>query len=64
MKCQTTVQPEGNACGATATCQLVWPDGDRTPACEECWMRISQLAESHRSGGTVRKEPLTTSTIG
>ena len=54
--CRIVLLPEGTACGAAATVQLVWSDKDKTPACADCAARTSQLAASHRS--SVRVEPL------
>jgi hypothetical protein len=56
--CRITVPPEGGACGAVADRRILWHDGEATPACENCAMRMAQLAESHRT--ILRVEPLTT----
>jgi len=48
--------PSGDSCTASATHRIVWPDGDKTPACAECVIRARQLAETHKS--TVVVEPL------
>jgi hypothetical protein len=55
--CRITVPPEGNACGALADRRILWHDGEATPACENCAMRMTQLAESHKT--ILRVEPLT-----
>lgn len=47
--CRITVPPEGDACGALADRRILWHDGEATPACENCAMRMTQLAESHRT---------------
>jgi hypothetical protein len=48
-------------CPAAATCQIVYQDGDKAPACAECALHMQQLAESNRS--SVRIEPLRNTTI-
>jgi hypothetical protein len=55
--CRITVLPDGEACGAVADRRIVWHDGETTPACESCAVRMNQLAESHRT--ILRVEPLT-----
>ena len=46
----------GIDCEAAATCRIVWPDDDVTPACDDCAQRANMQAEScHR---TLRIEPL------
>ena len=47
--CRITVPPDGEACGATVQCVIVWSDNERTPACFNCALRMRQLAESHRT---------------
>ena len=46
----------GIDCEAAATRQIVWPDDDVTPACDDCAQRAELQAQSfHR---TLRVEPL------
>jgi hypothetical protein len=54
--CRITVLPEGNACGALADQRILWHDGEVTPACENCAMRMTQFAESHKT--ILRVEPI------
>ena len=54
--CRITVPPEGNACGALADRRILWHDGESTPACANCALRMAQLAESHRT--ILRVEPI------
>jgi hypothetical protein len=54
--CRITVPPGGDACGAVADRRIRWHDGEATPACANCAMRMVQLAESHRT--ILRVEPL------
>jgi len=49
-RCCVGVPPGGDACGATATCTIVWPDDMTTPACADCAQRMNQMARSHRTG--------------
>jgi hypothetical protein len=54
--CCVIVPPSGNACGATATRQIVWPDGDVTPACVDCANNMAALAQSHRTVVTIKEK--------
>jgi len=48
-KCCVGVPPGGDACGAAATCQINWPDGMETPACDDCARRMRLMAQNHRT---------------
>jgi len=56
--CRVTVPPDGEACGAPVQHVIVWSDGDRTPACLDCALRMQQLAESHRTILRVEELPV------
>jgi hypothetical protein len=56
LACRIGVPPEGRGCGAAATGLLVWPDGDKTPACAACAAQMAVVAQAHHS--SVRVEPL------
>jgi hypothetical protein len=43
--CRVVVPPSGDACGAPATKQISWPDGDLTPSCAECAQRMYALTQ-------------------
>jgi hypothetical protein len=56
-RCRISVPPNGDDCPAAATCTIVWPDGDRTPACMDCAQRTAQMAQQgHHS--SIRLERL------
>jgi hypothetical protein len=54
--CRITVLPDGEACGAAVERKIVWHDGETTLVCLNCAVRMSQLAESHKT--ILRVEPL------
>lgn len=56
--CPITLPPDGAACGAAVECRIVWPgqENESTLACRNCAIRMTQLAESHRTA--LRVEPL------
>lgn len=58
VQCRITVLPDGEACGAAATGQIVWNrDDPKTPACDDCAQRMGMMARS--AGSDIRFEPLT-----
>jgi hypothetical protein len=54
--CRITVLPDGEACGAAVERKIVWHDGEVSLVCLNCAVRMSQLAESHKT--ILRVEPL------
>jgi hypothetical protein len=54
MICRLIAPPSSAPCGAPATRRVTFVDGDQTPACEECALRLEMLAQSH--GTSVRVE--------
>ena len=54
--CRVGKAVTGIDCEAAATCQIVWQDGDRTPACADCAGRAELQAENLHT--SVRIEPL------
>lgn len=44
-QCRITV-PGGDACGASATGRIVWPDRTKTPACADCAQQMALKAQS------------------
>lgn len=54
-KCRISVPPNGDTCTNDATCKIVWSDGEKTPACDECAMRTQQIAQSHNTSVSVDK---------
>ncbi len=50
MKCTTIRPPANAACGAPATHEVRWPDGQVSPACEDCAVYLQQLAGGHGVG--------------
>jgi len=47
-RCGIVVAIKNDACGEPATHDVVWRDGDRTPACASCAMNLTLLAERAR----------------
>ena len=47
-RCGIVVPAKNDACGAPATHDVFWKDGDRTPACASCALGLTALAESSR----------------
>lgn len=47
-RCGIVVAAKNDACGAPATHDVLWKDGDRTPACTSCAVDLTILAESSR----------------
>lgn len=58
--CRCVTLPSGDECGAPATRRIMWPDAesdrDRTPACQDCVIRMGEIARSH--GTVLKTEPL------
>lgn len=57
IRCRASVPPNGDDCKAAATCTILWPDGDETPACGDCARRLNQQAETQHHT-TLRVEPI------
>lgn len=55
-RCRVSVPPNGDDCPNPPIGRIAWPDGDKTPACEECILRLGQIAESHQK--PIKVEPL------
>jgi len=50
LRCQLGVD-----CAAPVTCRVTFPDGASAPACQECALRMAQIAAFHQS--SVRIKP-------
>lgn len=45
--CALIIQAKADVCGAPATCTVVWPDDDRSHACDDCALLASEIARQH-----------------
>ena len=54
--CRSIDMAKNDACGAPATREVEWPDGQKTPACESCALLAVEIGRQHNS--IVQNRPL------